>query len=211
MRLTFRSFRFFRLFQSVGFDLPSRFRPGSRPSPAAASARAVGLVAAAVLFASACEAPSSSSMGGGEGDAEMAAELAALEARLNERFSPGLHSLMSEVQHRHAALWFAAEAENWPLVDYFLYELQELIGDIEEIHPVYDEVPVAEMLAEMTVPAIELMADATEAEDRDALVVAYDQLTAACNACHIASDRDAIVIQRPTSPPLTNLRYLPGR
>jgi len=139
------------------------------------------------------------------------ADLEALEARMEERFAPGLHSLMMELQHRHATLWFAGEAENWPLVDYFLHEMEELIEDIEEIHPVYREVPVAEMLAEMTVPAIELLEEAVEREDRGAFVAAYDRLTAACNACHVASDRDAVVMQRPTAPPLTNLRYLPGR
>jgi len=177
--------------------------PASRFRPAAAVT--TGLAAALLLVA--CDGPASTS----RGDAELATELEALEARMNERFSPGLHSLMTEVQHRHATLWFAAEAENWPLVDYFLHELEEIIEDIEEIHPVYDGVPVAEMLAEMTTPAIELLEDATDAEDRVAFVAAYDQLTAACNACHIASDRDAIIMQRPTSPPLTNLRYLPGR
>jgi hypothetical protein len=49
-----------------------------------------------------------------------------------------------------------------------------------------------------------------DAADRSGFRVAYDELTTACNACHIASDRAAIVMQRPTSPPLTNLRYIPG-
>ncbi len=138
-----------------------------------------------------------------------AVALEALEARLTERFTPGLHSLMMEMEHRHAALWFAGEAGNWPLADYFLHEFEELVEDIEELHPTYRGIPVAEMLAEMTTPAVERMEDAVAAGDRAAFAAAYDQLTMACNACHVAADRAAIVVQRPTSPPLTNLRYQP--
>jgi hypothetical protein len=140
-----------------------------------------------------------------------AQEIAEAEARLGDAFRPGLHTLMVELQHRHATLWFSGEAENWPLADYFLHELEELIEDIEELHPVYHGVPVAELLTEMTLPAVERMEEAVDASDRDAFVLAYDQLTVACNACHVASDRAAIVMQRPTAPPLTNLRYIPQR
>jgi hypothetical protein len=135
--------------------------------------------------------------------------LAALEDRLAERFTPGLHSLMMELQHRHAILWFAGEAENWPLADYFLHEMEELVGDIEALHSTYDEVPIADILGDVTVPAVEAMEAAVEAVDLAAFVAAYDQLTMGCNGCHAPADKAAIVIQRPTAPPLTNLRFVP--
>jgi len=130
---------------------------------------------------------------------------------MEDRFSLGLHSQMLEMQHRHAALWFAGEAGNWGLADYMIHELEELVEDMEEINPVYREVQIAELLREMTVPAIERMEDAMEAEDRAAFAQAHDQLTTACNVCHVASDRAAVIMQRPTTPPLTNLRYAPER
>jgi hypothetical protein len=165
--------------------------------------RRTGLAVAAALLLVACQAPAPPD------GAVDAAALEALEARLAERFTPGLHSLMMEMEHRHAALWFAGEAGNWPLADYFLHEFEELVEDIEELHPEYRGIPVAEMLAEMTTPAVERMEEAVEAGDRGAYAAAYDQLTMACNACHVAADRAAIVVQRPTAPPLTNLRYTP--
>lgn len=134
-----------------------------------------------------------------------------MEVRLSDAFTPGLHSLMIELQHRHATLWFAGEAQNWPLADYFLHELEELIEDIEDLHPEYHGVPVAALLAEMTRPAVDHLEEAVDRENREAFERAYDQLTVACNACHVASDRAVLVIQRPTAPPLANLRYIPGR
>jgi hypothetical protein len=134
------------------------------------------------------------------------------DARLQEletRLTPGLHSLMIDLGFRHALAWFAGDAENWPLADYMVHELEELTGDIEELHPVYREIQVAVLLREMTTPAVEALEASVEARDRAGFVAAFDQLTLACNHCHVASDRAAIVVQRPTAPPLTNLRFQP--
>lgn len=137
---------------------------------------------------------------------------AAFEERLNEleaRFTPGLHTLMGEVGMRHATLWFAGDAGNWPLADYQLHEIEELIEEIETLHPTYDGIPVAQLIGETTAPALGLVEAAVDAADREAFVRAYDQVTQACNGCHIASDRAAIRIVRPTTPPLTNLEFTP--
>jgi hypothetical protein len=128
---------------------------------------------------------------------------------LERRFTPGLHALMVDLGMRHASLWFAGNAENWPLTDYMLHEIEELLGDIEEMHPVYRDVQVAALLGEMTQPAMDELEQSVEQRDPGAFGVAYDRLTTACNHCHTASDRAAIVIQRPTAPPLSNIRFEP--
>jgi len=137
------------------------------------------------------------------------ARLVELRAELEERFTPGLHSLMIELGMRHATLWFAGEAANWGLADYLIHEMEELLEEIEAVHPVYRDVQVALLLREMTHPAVEALTAAVEEGDRAAFASAFDQLTVACNSCHLASDRGAIVIQRPTAPPYTNLRFPP--
>jgi hypothetical protein len=131
-------------------------------------------------------------------------------ARLDEleaRFTPGLHAMMQDLGTRHASLWFAGDAENWALASYMIHELEEVTGDIETLHPEYDGVQVEAMLREMTTPAIEEIEAAIEAGDRAAFAAAFDRLTTACNQCHTAADRTAIVIQRPIAPPQSNLRY----
>jgi len=137
------------------------------------------------------------------------ARLSEVQAELEGRFTPGLHTLMVDLSMRHATLWFAGEAGNWPLADYMVHEFEELVEEIEELHPIYHEVRVAELLSEMTTPAVEGLAGAVAEGNGDAFRAAYDQLTTACNACHIASDRSSIVIQRPVAPPLTNIRFDP--
>jgi hypothetical protein len=135
--------------------------------------------------------------------------LAEVVADLEARFTPGLHSLMAELGGRHATLWFAGDSGNWAMADYFLHELKELIEEIEELHSTYRQVPVAELLGEVTHPAVDRLEEAVSDGDREGFVRGYDELTGACNACHVASGLEAMVIQRPTAPPLTNLRFRP--
>jgi hypothetical protein len=168
----------------------------TRPSPAP-------ILVIALLFtalAACTEGPSS---------ADEAERLDETVAELVDRFTPGLHTLMVDLAMRHASLWFAGEARNWPLADYMVHELEELVEEIEDLHAVYRDIQVAELLREMTHPAVEALEEAVEEEDPEAFEDAYDALTTACNACHVASDRGAIMMQRPTAPPLTNIRFRP--
>ncbi|MEX2526963.1 MAG: hypothetical protein WEA09_04935 [Gemmatimonadota bacterium] len=157
------------------------------------------------LVAIGCGPQTDSADAGTASRAELDTTLEALEARL----ILGLHQQMVDLQQRHATVWFAGEAENWPLVDYMIHELEELVAEVEATNPEYDGVPVAELLGEMTIPAIESMEEAMRSGDLIGFRTAYDQLTAACNGCHMAADRAAIVIQRPSQPPLSNLRFQP--
>ncbi len=126
-----------------------------------------------------------------------------------EPFRPGLHSLMIEMQFRHANIWFSGDAENWPLADYQLHEMEELVEDIVDFHPEYRGAPVGELMAMIT-PALEALDEAVERGDAEAFRSEFAGLTAGCNACHEATDREVIVIQRPQTPPMDNLRYSPG-
>jgi hypothetical protein len=126
---------------------------------------------------------------------------------MEQRYRPGLHSLMQQVQVRHAQLWFAGAAGNVALAEYQVHELEELIEDIAELHPEYDDKPVAQLLGQLLTPALEDVERAVRGEHDFA--AAFDRLTQQCNACHAATDRSAIVMQRPRTPPLDNLRYEP--
>lgn len=157
-------------------------------------------LATLLLSGAACAAPA---------DRVDEAALEAAVAALEVRFTPGLHTLMTQLQHRHANLWFAGNASNWALADYMLHELEELVEEVEELHPVYEGVQVALLLGEMTRPAMERLEEAVDGQDLEGFRRAFDALTSACNGCHLASDHGAIVIQRPTTPPLDNLRFQP--
>jgi len=53
------------------------------------------------------------------------------------------------------------------------------------------------------------LAKAIEAQDRVKFTIAFDQLSAACNACHQVTKHAFIVIQQPISPPFNNQSFGP--
>jgi hypothetical protein len=136
--------------------------------------------------------------------------LAAL-AEPNEPFKPGLGEIMSLQQMRHLKLWLAAQAGNWALADYELDELKEGFEDITKYYPVKDDVPTGTMADAIVAKEVADLAKAIEAKDKKNFAGAFDRLTASCNACHQASKKDFIRIQRPTGNPYTNQSFAPAR
>lgn len=122
-------------------------------------------------------------------------------------YVPGLEQLMNVILMEHNKLWFAAKARNWPLAEYQLGEIKEVMGDIQDLIPVFKNLPLADMLDAVITTEIVDLEKSIEAKDYKAFVSGYDKLTKACNACHQGTENGFIVIQRPTRPAFTNQAY----
>jgi hypothetical protein len=133
----------------------------------------------------------------------------ALSPKPQEPFTPGLGEIMTLQQMRHLKLWFAGQAGNWPLAGYDLDELKEGFEDIVKYFPVKDDVPTGMMATAVIEKEVADLNKAIEAKDRKRFAAAYDQMTAACNACHQASKHAFIVIRRPAANPYANQSFAP--
>jgi hypothetical protein len=125
---------------------------------------------------------------------------------------PELGAQMLELQIRHARLWQAGEAQNWLLAQFQLAELRESFAGIVETngeHAALQPARLSEVLPAMTDPPLAQLQAAVDAHDRARFEAAYDALSAGCNACHAAADHGFLVIQRPRTPLLDNLRAEP--
>lgn len=111
---------------------------------------------------------------------------------------------MSATQFRHIKLWFAGKLQNWELA---AYEVEQIKGSLGDAAQIYMEIPV-ELVAN-TIGPIQLIHDAIEAKDSTKFSKAFNDLTAACNACHQAIGRGFIVIQVPTASPFSNQLFSP--
>jgi hypothetical protein len=110
--------------------------------------------------------------------------------------------LMSMLQLRHAKLWYAAAAGNWPLAE---YQLGELVADLKEF---YASVPASGETDADKLAA--LIGETIKAKDRKKFDASFDQLTAACNHCHETNGRAYIRIRRPPLPsPFSNQIFGP--
>jgi hypothetical protein len=152
-----------------------------------------------------------------ENSAELAslkAELAQLQARpvAAAASAPELGQQMLELQIRHARLWQAGEAQNWLLTQFQLAELRESLDGVVTSngdHAALQPKRLAQVLPAMLDPPLKQMQDAVDARDLRKFESAYDGLSAACTACHAAADHGFLVIQRPQTPILDNLRAAP--
>lgn len=130
-----------------------------------------------------------------------------------ESYVPGLGEIMSLTQMRHLKLWFAGQAENWPLAAYETDELEEGFSDVVQFHPTHHGSPVAlsQLVPELTTGPIAALRSAIERRDLVAFTSAYDSLTEGCNDCHKAAEFSFNVVERPSTNPYSNQRFQPPR
>jgi hypothetical protein len=126
-------------------------------------------------------------------------------------YVPGLEQFMNLILVEHNKLWFAAKARNWPLAEYQLGEIKEIMGDVQDFVPVFKNLPLAEMLDAVITKEIAMLEKSIEAKDYKAFTAGYDKLTQACNACHQGTENSFVVITRPTQPAFTNQDYRPNK
>ena len=133
------------------------------------------------------------------------------EAAQSGPYVPGLGEIMTLQQMRHAKLWFAGAARNWPLADYELNELKEGFEDAAKLYPMHEGVPVGEMIAKLTSSPLEAISTAIAKKDSAGFARAFDRLSATCNSCHQAANHGFIRIRRPTEAPFGNQIFQPER
>lgn len=144
--------------------------------------------------------------------AQLKAEVAALKARPQDVGAPvrvELGQQMLELQIRHARLWQATQARNWMLAQFQLAELRESLNGVVELngdHAALQPRLLSDVLPEKMTPALDRMQEAVDEQDAAGLDSAYDAISAACTDCHAASSHGFLVIQRPRTPMLDNLK-----
>jgi hypothetical protein len=115
------------------------------------------------------------------------------------------------VQPRHAKLWLAAQAENWPLAAYALVEIRQAFAGIVKAQPRFRGLPVGELVDAAMSQPIAAADAAIKQKDTAKFAAAYNQLTAGCNACHAAVDHPFVVIKPPDASAFPNQDFSPRR
>jgi hypothetical protein len=144
------------------------------------------------------------------------AEIAALKQQIAElkksAYHPELGQQMLNLQIRHARLWFAGQAGNWLLAAFELQELKEAFDAVVEQNPehaTFQPQRLADVLPAMTGKAVIDLRNAIDHASKAEFEKSFDGLSAACTSCHRAAGNDFLVIERPHTPLLDNLRVAP--
>jgi hypothetical protein len=127
-------------------------------------------------------------------------------------FNPQMSALMNMlIQPRHAKLWLAGKAENWPLAAYALRELRQGFLVTSRAVPRWKGLPVPDLVDAAVSRPITLLDVAIKLHSTKQFDEAFGQLTAGCNACHITTDNAFIVIKAPDGSPFPNQEFQPKR
>jgi hypothetical protein len=137
-------------------------------------------------------------------DAQVEARLKALEAG-----APGMGTVMSGVQLHFAKLYFAGKAQNWPLAEFELHEVEENMDRGVALRPEEHGTNLAGLNDAFKQTQLAALRTATQNKDWSAFQSAYTEAVGVCNGCHEETARPFIVITVPAAPPVPNQQWEP--
>jgi hypothetical protein len=117
---------------------------------------------------------------------------------------PGQAFAMTQVAYNFSNLWFAVEAENWPLAQFYLNETRVRLRWAMRITPVrkvagadMEITPIATALENAQLAAL---TEALAAKDHQAFRSGYQATLDACQGCHTAVEKPFLKLHIPTEP-----------
>lgn len=132
---------------------------------------------------------------------------------LKQKAPDQAHAMVSVAYHFNN-LWFAAEAENWPLAQFYWNEVRSHLRWAVRIIPVRkdnsgQEVKLENILEGFENAPLKQLQQAIEAQDREAFGKAYRFALEGCYACHKASDKPYLRPRIPETPDEATINFDP--
>jgi hypothetical protein len=144
---------------------------------------------------------------------ESLTEIQADVTRLKDKASDQAHAMASVAYHFNN-MWFAAQAENWPLTQFYWNETRSHLRWAVRIIPIRKDAAGQEIKLQAILEAVEnsplkQLQLAIEKKDSDSFVAAYKFMIESCYACHKASDKPYLLPQIPTHPAEPTINFDP--
>jgi hypothetical protein len=139
----------------------------------------------------------------------------ALEAevvRLKTTATPNLSHVMADVAFQYANLWYAGEAENWPLARFYYNETRGRIRWFLRLSPTAktpdnEVVDLAGIFDGVDTSSLADVRKAIEAGDRVAFERTYRVMLESCYSCHKSVGRPYLRPMVPTEHPQSIINY----
>jgi hypothetical protein len=106
----------------------------------------------------------------------------------------GLDVAMIEIEHRYVELYFAGQDRNWEYAEHQIEHMERAMDMAIERRPAR-----AASARTYFYPALDRLEAVVEAQDADAFAAEFESFRQTCNACHVAEDEPAFVVQTPTA------------
>jgi hypothetical protein len=137
-----------------------------------------------------------------------------LEERVKALEQPKPYPLgeqMGYLQRYVEKLYFAGQAKNWELADFYAREVDETVVDIMSAKVVKEGVEVSKLMTTMLPPVEQGLQEALQNRDQELFQTRYGALVDACNACHQEAKHGFMKITIPDRPSVTNQSFAPER
>ena len=130
-----------------------------------------------------------------------------LEARIKalEALIPDQAHIMADVGDHFTNLWFAGEAENWPLADFYLGETKSHLRWAVRRIPIRKDnqgrdINLANILEAFENSQLTQLKRTIDGKDKAAFEKVYKESLTVCYSCHKAADKPYLRPQVPTEP-----------
>jgi hypothetical protein len=140
---------------------------------------------------------------------DLAARVEALE-----KLVPDQAHIMADVGDHFTNLWFAGQAENWPLADFYLGETRSHLHWAVRRIPIRKdnqgkEINLGNILEAFENSQLTGLKKAIDGKDRPAFERLYRESLTGCYSCHKASDKPYLRPRIPTEPETRIINFDP--
>lgn len=127
---------------------------------------------------------------------------------------PGQAFAMTQVAYNFNNLWFAAQAENWPLARFYLSETRFRLRWAIRITPVRKiatggDIDLTALATALETTQITALEQSVMEEDSAGFVAGYTALMHGCQGCHEAVEKPFLQLQIPMLPAEAIIRFTP--
>lgn len=134
--------------------------------------------------------------------------------QLKDKACDQAHAMIS-VAYNANNMWFAADAENWPLAQFYWNETRSHLRWAVRIIPIRKdsagrEVNLPNILQAFENSPLSQLQDAITAKDHDKFVAAYRFTLESCYACHKAAEKPYLRPQIPEHPDESTINFDPN-
>lgn len=122
-----------------------------------------------------------------------------------KRLLPDQAHAMVDVGYHFSNLWFAEQAGNWPLADFYFKETKSHLQWAVRIKPIRQDlqkqnIDLGKILESLEQSPLKNMQEAIAEKNHEKFVAAYKFTLEGCYACHKASDKPYLRPQIPLQP-----------
>jgi len=119
-----------------------------------------------------------------------------------KKLLPDQAHAMADVGYHFSNLWFAGDAENWPLAEFYLNETRSHLQWAVRIKPIRQDkakqdVDLTKILEAVENTPLKQLGESITANDKEQFVAAYRFTVESCYACHKASEKPYLRPQIP--------------